>query len=382
MPHNGVIIVHVGAGYHSQSKVSEYRKACSDALLKAVQLLRAGVEAAAVAAEAISVLEAAACTNAGRGSNLTLDGTVECDAAPRLAHPVRVALRMLEVQQRGLSLGREPPNLLVGEGAVRWAEAQSLPVSPASHLVTPEAQRRYDKYRRSLDEVDRERTADRKRPRLEAADETDSELRDTVGAVVLDCSGHIAAASSSGGIMLKHPGRVGQAAVFGCGCWADAAATTGRYGVGVSTSGTGEQLVMSCLARRVAAEISRSEHAIQGLQLGLKRGFLGSHYVPPSSQRLAGAIALRHDPGLGAVDVSWGHCTASFVLGYMAANSDSPQTLCSRLPPEGTPGATVLSQAVSIRCGPCAEHEPRDRPASGAEWAAGGADGEQGAPGL
>ena len=66
-----------------------------------------------------------------------------------------------------------------------------------------------------------------------------------------------------------------QAAVFGCGCWADAAATTGRYGVGVSTSGTGEQLVMSCLARRVAAEISRSEHAIQGLQLGLKRGFLG-----------------------------------------------------------------------------------------------------------
>ena len=40
--------------------------------------------------------------------------------------------------------------------------------------------------------------------------EVDSELRDTVGAVVLDCSGHIASASSSGGIMLKHPGRVGQ----------------------------------------------------------------------------------------------------------------------------------------------------------------------------
>ena len=51
----------------------------------------------------------------------------------------------------------------------------------------------------------------------------------------------------------------------------------------------------------------------------------GSHYIPAGSQRLSGAIALRHDPSLGAVDVAWGHCTASFVLGYMSAASDAPQ---------------------------------------------------------
>ena len=58
-------------------------------------------------------------------------------------------------------------SLLVGEGAVRWAEAQSLPVASPVQLVTPEAQRRFDKYKRSLDEAETPRL-DRKRQRLEA----------------------------------------------------------------------------------------------------------------------------------------------------------------------------------------------------------------------
>lgn len=46
-------------------------------------------------------------------------------------------------------------------------------------------------------------------------------LLDTVGAVCVDSSGYVASAVSSGGLLLKHTGRVGQAAVYGCGCWAE-----------------------------------------------------------------------------------------------------------------------------------------------------------------
>ena len=48
----------------------------------------------------------------------------------------------------------------------------------------------------------------------------DDRVTDTVGVVVMDRCGRVASTVSSGGIALKQPGRVGQAACFGCGCWA------------------------------------------------------------------------------------------------------------------------------------------------------------------
>ena len=61
-------------------------------------------------------------------------------------------------------------------------------------------------------------------------------LLDTVGAVCVDAYGRISSAVSSGGIVLKQPGRLGQAALYACGCWAEM--DQNNEAVGVSTSGS------------------------------------------------------------------------------------------------------------------------------------------------
>src|SRR5207247_2083110 len=149
--------------------------------------------------------------NAGRGSVLTSAGTVETDASimegdrlqcgavaavSRIANPVTLARRVMEASRH---------ILLVGEGALAFARAQGLPECDPEALVT-----------------ERQRVRHRE---LVAA------TKGTVGAVALDRHGTIAAATSTGGLAGKLPGRVGDSALIGCGTYAES--STG----GVSCTG-------------------------------------------------------------------------------------------------------------------------------------------------
>jgi len=98
----------------------------------------------------------------------------------------------------------------------------------------------------------------------------DDAVTDTVGVVVMDASGNVASTVSSGGIALKQPGRVGQTSCFGCGCWAQKARPShGKpYTVGISTTGCGEHLVRTFLARECALAINHSPNPIEALQKG------------------------------------------------------------------------------------------------------------------
>ena len=101
-----------------------------------------------------------------------------------------------------------------------------------------------------------------------------------VGVVVLDKAGRVASTVSSGGIALKQPGRVGQAAVFGCGCWAQRGSKQKLSNtVGISTTGCGEHLVRTFLAKECAQSLRISQKPLNSLQEVMKEKFAESDFL-------------------------------------------------------------------------------------------------------
>ncbi|XP_077907522.1 threonine aspartase 1 isoform X6 [Ictidomys tridecemlineatus] len=295
----GFVLVHAGAGYHSESKAKEYKHVCKRACQKAIEKLQAGALATDAVTAALVELEDSPFTNAGMGSNLNLLGEIECDASimdgkslnfgavgalSGIKNPVSVANRLLCEGQKGkLSAGRIPPCFLVGEGAYRWAVDHGIPSCPPNIMTTRFSLAAFKRNKRKLELAERVETdfIQLKKRRQSSEKENDSGTLDTVGAVVVDHEGNVAAAVSSGGLALKHPGRVGQAALYGCGCWAENTGVHNPYSTAVSTSGSpflasedgvlgGVIVLRSC---RCSAEPDSSQN---------KQTLLDSHFKTPS----------------------------------------------------------------------------------------------------
>src|SRR4051795_819082 len=170
-----VLLVHGGAGNPHDGKVDDEpatHDALRDALLAGYELLAGGAAAIDAAEAAVQALEDCPLFNAGRGSVLNAEGHVEMDAAVmdgatqqagacagvvRVRHPVALARAIME---------KTPHVLLVGEGAVRYAEDAGLDFEDPEWFVT---------------ERERARTAEGR--------------HGTVGAVALDATGSLAAAT-------------------------------------------------------------------------------------------------------------------------------------------------------------------------------------------
>jgi len=221
------IIVHGGAGADPSEGRDELRQGVRAATVAGWRVLSAGGAALDAVESAVRTLEDHPRFNAGRGSALTRDGTVEMDASimegnrlqcgavaavPRIANPITLARRVLEARRHVL---------LVGDGALAFARSVGVPECDAASLVTDRQQRRHA-------EVAPRRTT----------------LGGTVGAVALDRSGTIAAATSTGGTIGKLPGRVGDSALIGCGTYAE-----NSIG-GVSCTGDGEAIIRVVLGHR------------------------------------------------------------------------------------------------------------------------------------
>ncbi|HXG52170.1 MAG TPA: isoaspartyl peptidase/L-asparaginase family protein [candidate division Zixibacteria bacterium] len=212
------IIVHGGAGPVRDGSLERRLEGCDAAARAGWRLLERGASALDVVEAAVAALEDNPLFNAGTGSTLNSRGEIEMDAAimegvslragavaavQRIKNPVKLARRVLED-------GRHV--LLAGAGALEFARAAGIPQCPPEELVVESEQRRWrDKH-------------------------------GTVGAVALDRGGAVAAATSTGGIFDKLPGRVGDSSLPGCGVYADEDG-------GVSCTGHGESIIRVVLAK-------------------------------------------------------------------------------------------------------------------------------------
>ncbi|XP_058881439.1 threonine aspartase 1 isoform X3 [Acipenser ruthenus] len=352
----GFVLVHAGAGYHSESKAKEYKHACKRACQKAIEKLKSGALAIDAVTAALVELEDSPFTNAGMGSNLNLSGEIECDASIMegkslhfgavgalggIKNPVLVANRLLSEAQKGkLSAGRIPPCFLVGRGAHQWALDHGIPPCPSDKMATKFSLSAYKRNKRKMElaekvETEFIQTKRRRQSSENRASEThtgfpgeqekkkenDSGSLDTVGAIVIDHEGNVAAAVSSGGLAMKHPGRIGQAAHYGCGCWAENSGNLNPYSTAVSTSGCGEHLVRTMLARECSIAL-QSEDAHHALLETMQNKFI--------------------------MEFLWSHTTESMCVGYMSAQDGKAKTHISRLPP-----GAVAGQSLAIEGGVC-----------------------------
>ncbi|CEP13846.1 hypothetical protein [Parasitella parasitica] len=149
---------------------------------------------------------------------------------------------------------------------------------------------------------------------------------DTVGAICIDSKGEIAAGVSSGGISLKSPGRIGEAAMYGSGCWAQNERDD-LPGIACSTTGTGEQIMRTMFTYKCVERLLKEDDIRVAVLDTLNKDFLESPMLAMYDQKSVGTIALRSQKSHGKTRVEFwfGHVTEAMGIGYFSGTMKSPK---------------------------------------------------------
>lgn len=328
------IIVHGGAGTIAGERLESGQEGCKEAALVGWRVLQAGGTALDAVEAAVRALEDNPNFNAGTGSTLTTAGTVEMDAGTMEGHTLNVgAVASVECIKNPISLARKvlesPHVLLVGRGAQEFATEQGIAPCAAEELIT-ERQRNNWKASQAAqatgttqqseqderDEPDEPRyvrhvvgsvSANQQTKGAQAGtpEAADEEKHGTVGAAALDMYGNLAAATSTGGIHNKYPGRVGDSPLVGCGFYADENAA-------VSCTGHGEDFMRLMIAKRAADFVARGDTAQAAAEAAI--AVLGA-----KAEGTGGLILVDR---LGNVGYAWN--SDHLVRAYMVDGMDEP----------------------------------------------------------
>jgi beta-aspartyl-peptidase (threonine type) len=232
---SAAIAVHGGAFDIAPPDRERHREGCLDAARAGWAVLEDGGTALDAVERAIRELEGSGIFGAGRGSALSEEGFIELDAGMMDGAALRVgSVVSVRGVPHAITLARRvlesPFAVFTGAGARQFAERTGVETCDPDELVS-----------------DRERAV--WEDRIAHPDPNWVETmfgRDTVGAVVLDRAGNLAAGTSTGGMPFKPAGRVGDSPFIGAGLYADN--TTGA----ASTTGHGERIIPVVLAKTAA----------------------------------------------------------------------------------------------------------------------------------
>lgn len=259
--HDFSLMIHGGAGNLTNIKEAKvavrYLEGIRTVLEHGRSILAAGGSALEAVEVSVALLEDDPIFNAGCGSVLNEHGRVEMDAAimdgrdlkagavaavSNITNPIHLARLVMATSEHVM---------LVGQGAMDFARQHGMPYA-------------VDKYFHVSGQLEQyQRTRKAQQVRLDQ-DNLDDQKYGTVGAVAYDKQGNLAAATSTGGVINKHAGRVGDSPIIGAGVFAD------NTSCAVSSSGYGEDFMRTVLAKTIADHIEFSQvDAKQAVSFGI-----------------------------------------------------------------------------------------------------------------
>jgi len=289
------LIVHGGAGSLPPDASTAHHAGCTAAVDAGWQILRRGGRAVDAVCAAVVSLENDPAFNAGRGSCLTSAGAVEMDASVMDGSTLHAgAVAVVRGVRNPVRLARSIMNdgrhlMFAGPAAEELAHQFGVETCPPQELVTEPQWQRWQERARAAGGA-------------ATGDAGGGHAAGTVGAAAIDAAGHVAAATSTGGLFFKRPGRVGDSALIGAGTYAD-------DGLGAaSATGAGEAIIRVVLAYRVANALRDGGDPAEAARAGINE----------LAQRTGAAGGIIVVDRLGRV--GYAANTPQMTVGYMHAD--------------------------------------------------------------
>jgi len=252
-PKNITLIIHGGSGrVHKEpmtvEKEAAYTQKLTEALLSGFDVLQKGESSLDAVETAVKILEDSPLFNAGRGAVFNNDEIIELDASIMDGKSMKAgAIAGVKTIKNPVSAARcvmEKSDyvMLSGLGAEQFAAENNLEIADSSWFETDERRRQIQQIKQAKNSPDTNSLSDQSK-------------YGTVGAVALDSEGNLAAATSTGGMLNKKYGRIGDTPIIGAGTYANATCA-------VSCTGWGEFFICHTVARDIAALVEYKQLSV------------------------------------------------------------------------------------------------------------------------